>query len=196
MTAPRRIDRAHILPPAEYGAVRKQRRRAIAAIKRNRRVDVGPFATFYFENYDTMCHQVHEMLYIERGGEAQIEGELAAYNPLVPNGRELVATLMLEIDEPVRRDRRLSELGGIETTVGLEVAGEIIAAVPERDVERTSEAGKASSVHFLHFPFSTAQVASFRRAGSTVTLAIGHPNYGHMAVLPEAVRRAMAADFD
>ena len=196
MTAPRRIDRAHILPPAEYGAIRKQRRRAIAAIKRDRRVDVGPFATFYFENYDTMCYQVHEMLYIERGGEAQIEGELAAYNPLVPNGRELVATLMLEIDEPVCRDRLLSELSGIETTVRFEVAGEMISAVPVRDVVRTSETGKASSVHFLHFPFSAAQVASFRRAGSTVTLTIGHPNYGHMAVVPEVVWRALTADFD
>ena len=195
MTALRRVDRADILPAAEYRAVRKERRRTITAIKRDRRVDVGPFATFYFENYDTIWYQIHEMLFIERGGDEQVEGELAVYNPLVPNGRELVATLMLEIDEPVRRNRLLSELGGIETKVSIELAGEAIAVVPERDVERTSEAGKASSVHFLHFPFSGAQVAGFRQAGAAVTLAVGHPNYRHMAVMPEAVRQALAADF-
>ena len=71
----------------------------IAAIKQNRRVEVGPFATFYFENYDTMWHQVHEMLHIERGGEAQIADELEAYNPLIPQGDELIATVMFEIED-------------------------------------------------------------------------------------------------
>ena len=98
------ITRADIMAMADYGRERKDRRTRLSALKKNRRMAVGPYASFYFENYDTMWHQVHEMLFIEQGGEAQIEGELRAYNPLIPNGRELVATVMFEIpDETLRR---------------------------------------------------------------------------------------------
>ena len=85
---------------AEYAAIRSEQRKRITEIKRHRRLEVGPFATFYFENYETMRHQVQEMLHIEKGGDAQIEDELAAYNPLIPQGKELVATVMFEIDDP------------------------------------------------------------------------------------------------
>jgi hypothetical protein len=193
--SPRLITRADILPMQEYAKVRDERRRRIAELKKNRRVHVGPDVTFYFENFETMLHQVHEMLAVEKGGEAQIEDELRAYNPLIPNGRELVATMMIEIDDPRRRDRVLSELGGIENTVALTVAGETIAAVPERDVERTTKDGKTSSVHFFKFPFSDAQVAAFREDGARVVLALSHPDYGHMAALPEVVRASLAQDF-
>jgi len=89
---PRKIDASDIIPAAEYGKLRAERRRQIAEIKKNRRMEVGPFATFYFESFDTMLHQVHEMLFIEKGGAEQLPGELAAYNPLIPTGSELVAT--------------------------------------------------------------------------------------------------------
>ena len=160
------------------------------------RVAVGPDATFYFESYDTMLHQVHEMLYIEKGGEEQIEDELRAYNPMIPNGRELVATLMFEIDEPARRAEFLAGLGGVEETVTLTFNGETVTATPEQDVDRTTADGKASSIQFLHFPFTGAQVEKFRTADAQVSLAIGHEKYGHLAVLPEAVRLALAGDFD
>ncbi len=165
------------------------------AIKKHRRVEVGPFATFYFENYDTMWHQIHEMLYIEKGGEAQIGDELDAYNPLIPDGGELVTTLMFEIEDDDRRKRELGRLGGVEGSVSLTVDGETIGGVAEKDVERSKPDGRASSVHFLHFPFTPAQVASFKTDGAPVVLAIGHENYAHMAVLPERVRAALAADF-
>jgi Protein of unknown function (DUF3501) len=158
-------------------------------------VHVGPDVTFYFENFETMLHQVHEMLVVEKGGEAQIEDELRAYNPLMPTGRELVATMMIEIDDPRRRDRVLRELGGIENAVALTVDGETIAAVPERDVERTTKDGKTSSVHFLKFPFTDAQVAAFRADGARVVLALSHPKYGRMAAVPESVRASLAQDF-
>ena len=93
---------------------RAERRKHISEIKRNRRLEVGPFATFYFEFYETMLHQVQEMLFIEKGGEAQLADELAAYNPLIPQGSELVATVMFEIDDPIRRGRVLATLGGVE----------------------------------------------------------------------------------
>jgi hypothetical protein len=144
-----------------------------------------------------MWIQIHEMLRIERGGEAQIEGELAAYNPLVPKGRELVATMMIEIDDAARRAVVLGRLGHIEDSVTLSLEGESIRAVPvEGEGERTTPEGKTSSVHFLRFPFTADQVALFRKPGTQVVLGVAHPNYGHLAVVPEAVRAELAADFD
>jgi hypothetical protein len=159
-------------------------------------VAVGPDATFYFESYDTMWHQVHEMLYIEKGGEEQVADELRAYNPLIPQGNELVATLMFEIDDPVRRAALLARLGGVEETVTMSFAGETIKASAEADVDRTTADGKASSVQFLHFSFTPTQIAKFREPGVKVTLGIDHPAYGHMAVLAAAVKDALAKDFD
>ena len=192
----RQITRADLLAMDEYIAVRPERKRSISALKKNRRVSVGPDATFYFESFDTMLHQVQEMLYIERGGEAQIEDELNAYNPLIPSGRELVATLMFEIDDEVRRTEFLNGLGGVEHTVTVSLGGEVITAVPEDDIDRTSADGKESSIQFLHFPFTGEQVEKFRDPETTVTLGIGHKKYGHMANLPDAAKEALARDFD
>ena len=196
MTAKREITPDDILGLEDYEKVRAERKRLIAEVKKNRRVSVGPDATFYFESYDTMLHQVLEMLYIEKGGDDQIPDELSAYNPLIPNGRELVATLMFEIDEPDRRARFLEGLGGVEETVSLSFAGETVTAKPEEDVDRTTAEGKASSVQFLHFPFTDEQVKKFRDPETDVVLAINHPGYGHMAKLPDAVRTALGGDFD
>ncbi len=193
----RAIAPSDITPMAEYGKQRAERRRAVAALKQNRRISVGPFATFFFETYDTMLHQVHEMLFVEKGGAAQLAGELDAYNPLIPNGRELVATVMLEIDDPARRARELVKLGGIEDTIALQFAGETVKGVPADDQERTDpETGKTSSVHFMRFPFTAAQIAKFRTSGTKAVVAIEHPNYGHMAQMPEAMRAELSKDFD
>ena len=194
VTSLRTLTRDDVLPLAEYEKVRARRRADILGLKRRRRVAVGPFATFHFENYDTMWYQVHEMLRIERGGAAQIAAELEAYAPLVPRGRELVATLMFEIDDAARRDRELARLGGAERSAYLAVAGERSDAVPESDVERTSAAGKTSSVHFLRFPLSPRQAARFKSADCEAVLGIGHPGYAHMAALSEAVRGELAGD--
>ena len=181
MPGKRAITRDDILPMDEFAVLSKRRRAEISAIKRDRRVAVGPDATLYFESYDTMWWQVHEMLYVEKGGEAQIADELSAYNPLIPKGAELVATLMFEIDDAARRAALLERLGGVENTVTLTVTG---------------EAGRASSVHFLHFPFTSAQITACRAPDNHVVVGIGHANYGHMAVMSEAVRQALSGDFD
>jgi hypothetical protein len=180
---------------AEYVKNRADRRGKVTAKKRDRRVDVGPHVTFYFECYDTMWLQVQEMLYIEKGGAEQIPGELEAYNPLIPNGSELVATFMIEIDEPVRRKRILDGLGRIEESAFLRVGGETILGVPEADADRTSANGKASSVQFVHFPFTAGQIAAFCSPGAEIVLGFDHPNYGHMATLSEAVRAELTTDF-
>lgn len=185
-----------ILSLESYAQQRGELRRRIGAIKRSRRVNVGPYVTFYFESYDTMWLQVQEMLHIEKGGDAQLADELHAYNPLIPKGSELVATFMIEIDDPDHRRRVLSTLGGIEEAAFLRFAGETVKSVAEADQDRTTAEGKASSVQFVHFPFTAAQIAAFRKPGTEVILGFSHANYGHMAVVPEAVRAELAKDLD
>jgi hypothetical protein len=191
-----RLTRADILPLDEYVKIRRQRRSEISEIKKRRRVEVGPLAIFYFENFDTMWQQVQEMLYIEKGGEAQIEDELAAYNPLIPQGSELVATVMFEIDDPARRARELSRLGGVENHAFIEVGGDRVRGEPDPTRENTSPDGKASSVQFLRFPFSPGQVAAFKAPGARILVGFDFTNYGHMAAMPEPVRAALSEDFD
>src|SRR5262245_23078603 len=138
-TSPKRaITRADILDVEHYAKDRRELKKKITEIKRHRRVEVGPHATFYFENYDTMWHQVHEMLHIERGGEAQIADELAAYNPLIPQGDELIATVMFEIDNPEQRAATLAKLGGVEHHIYISVAGERSNGIPDPTRENTS----------------------------------------------------------
>jgi hypothetical protein len=192
MPLKREITRADILPIEQYERERKEHRQRVGALKRNRRVEVGPFCTFYFESFETMWHQVHEMLLIERGGEAQIADELAAYNPLIPKGDELVATVMFEIDDPQPRDRALKRLGGVEHHMFLMIAGDRAAGLPDLTRENTTPDGKASSVQFLRFPLSAAQKTRFRTPGTQIVVGIDHPNYGHMAMMPETVRAALA----
>lgn len=191
----RLITRDDILAPDEYAARRADLKRRNIELKKNRRVAVGPDAAFYFENYDTMWMQIQEMLHIEKGGEDQISDELAAYNPLVPNGRELVATMMFEIVDEVRRGELLGQRGGIEHTVTLSVGDQVVRAVPEGDVARTNARGKTSAVHFFHFPFTDQQVTVFKDPDAKAVLGFGHENYTHMAGIPRAVRDALGKDF-
>ena len=195
MPHPTEITRGDIMPLEDYAKERPARRKAMMPVKRERRIEVGPYATFYFESYETMWHQVHEMLYIEKGGEEQIADELSAYNPLIPKGKELVATVMFEIDDPARRKSVLYRLAGIEETAFIDIDGERVMSDPEHDVDRTSEDGKSSSVHFLHFPFTDEQIARFRTPGAKVMVGFSHDNYHHLAVMPEAMRARLAADF-
>jgi hypothetical protein len=190
----RRITRDDIIDMARYGKERAERRKAIIPIKKLRRVEVGPHATFYFECYDTMWQQVHEMLFIERGGEDQIADELTAYNPLIPQKGELVATLMFEIEDEVQRGRVLRQLTNIEETAFLDIGGEKVKAGFENDVDRTAADGKTSSVHFLRFRLSPAQVAKFRNAGVLVMLGFTHANYGHIAMVQGATRDELVKD--
>ena len=196
--AERRITPADVMSLEDYARVRRDWRREVIALKQHRRLAIGPDATLYFENYRTMLQQVQEMLWIEKGGAEQMADELEAYNPLIPQGDELVATLMFEIGDEARRRRTLARLGGVEETVGIEIDGETVRGEAEAgdQVERTTEDGKTSSIHFLHFRFTAQQVARFRAPDARVVVAIGHQNYAHMALMPAAVREALAQDFD
>jgi hypothetical protein len=193
--AQRKITPQDLLPIAEYDFRRKALKQNLIPIKKQRRIEVGPFATFYFENYATMWLQVQEMLRIEKGGEEQIAGELDAYNPLIPQGDELIATLMLEIEDADRRNTVLSTLGGIEETVFLEIGGDTIHATPTEYDDRTTADGKTSSVHWLRFKLTPDQIARFKNGAERVVLGVSHRNYGHMAVLTAETRAALAKDF-
>jgi hypothetical protein len=193
----RSLVRADIIPTAEYAAIRRARRPELVAMKKNRRVECGPVATFYFENFATMWWQIQEMLYIEKGGEEQIADELRAYAPMVPNGAELIATVMFEIEEPQKRHELLLRIGGVENCFALKIGDDLVKAVPEGDLERTREEdGKASSVHFLHFPLTKAQVTTFRDPATPAYALIDHPEYGHTARLTQAVKAELARDLD
>jgi len=191
----RKITQADVLTPAQYAKERIERRKALVAVKKNRRMEVGPFATFYFENYDTMFQQVHEMLHIEKGGVEQIAGELEAYNPLIPQGDELIATLMLEIENVEIRNRELFRLAGIEESVYIEMEQQRIAATPTEYDDRTTPDGKTSSVHWVRFKFTPEQIAKFKNTDITAILGVAHPGYGHMAVIAPEVRAELAKDF-
>lgn len=190
------ITAGDILPLHDYARIRKEKREENVLRKKLRRLHIGPFATALFENYDTMWMQVQEMLYIEKGGDEQLADELAAYNPMIPKGSELTCTLMFEIEDELTRRRVLGRLGGVEDRIVLIIGAHRIFAEPENDVERTNAAGKASSVHFLHFPLSAEQIAAFRDPAQQVMLAIEHENYGHIAIMPDAARRELAQDLD
>jgi len=191
--AQRKITQADILSAGEYDQQRKSLKANLIPMKKLRRIEVGPFATFYFENYATMWLQVQEMLRIEKGGEDQLPGELAAYNPLIPQGDELIATLMLEIEDADRRNAVLLTLGGIEETVFLEIGGDTIHATPTEYDDRTTADGKTSSVHWLRFKLTPDQIARFKN--ERVVLGVSHRHYGHMAVLTAEARAALAKDF-
>ena len=191
----REVTKADLIPAEEYAKNRKAYRKEIVSYKKDRRVSLGPYANFYFESFETMKAQIQEMLHIEKGGDEQLKDELAAYNPLVPNGKELTATLMFEIDNPVSRAAFLGKVGGIEEKVFMKVEGEKIKAVPEEDVDRTSAEGKASSVQFIHFTFTDDQITKFK-SSSEIEIGIDHSEYSHTTKLADTTIKSLAADFN
>ena len=162
------VEKKDLITSGDYAEKRKELRKKLLEYKKNRRVAIGPYATFYFESFETMLAQVQEMLHIEKGGEEQLKDELNAYNPLIPKGKELVATLMFEIDNPILRADFLEKVGGIENKVYMKIDEEKVIATPETDVDRTSAEGKASSVQFTHFKFTDDQIKKFKDSGDDV----------------------------
>ena len=191
----REIQKSDIMPLDAYIKDRKELRKNIVNFKKNRRVALGPYATFYFESYETMLAQVQEMLYIEKGGDDQLHDELIAYNPLIPNGKELTATLMFEIDNPISRAAFLGKVGGIEEMVFMKINGETVKAVPEEDVDRTSAEGKASSVQFIHFNFTDEQIQKFKSSDVDIELGVDHREYSHATKLSKENIASLSADF-
>ena len=192
----RKINKEDIMPLDVYIKNRKELRKNIVNFKKDRRISLGPYANFYFESYETMKAQIQEMLHIEKGGDEQLKDELAAYNPLIPNGKELVATLMFEIDNPLSRAEFLNKVGGIEEKVFLKIGDTKIKSIPEQDVDRTSAEGKASSVQFIHFEFTDEQINKFKDTSNEIIIGVEHEMYAHTTKLTAENKKALALDFD
>ena len=193
--ANKHVEKKDLLSLDVYEKNRKKIRKELVEFKKTRRVAVGPYATFYFENFETMLGQIQEMLYIEKGGDNQLKDELEAYNPLIPKGKELVSTLMFEIDNPITRADFLGKVGGIEQNVYIKIHDETIKAIAEKDLDRTSSEGKASSVQFLHFVFSNEQIKKFKEIDKEVILGINHDLYNHSSTIQKETKASLIKDF-
>ena len=193
--ANKHVEKKDLLSLDIYEKNRKKIRKELVEFKKTRRVAVGPYATFYFENFETMLGQIQEMLYIEKGGDNQLKDELEAYNPLIPKGKELVATLMFEIDNPITRADFLGKVGGIEQNAYIKIHDETIKAIAEKDLDRTSSEGKASSVQFLHFVFSNEQIKKFKEIDKEVILGINHDLYNHSSTIQKETKASLIKDF-
>jgi len=191
----KQIEKKDLMTADVYSESRKQIRKELVEFKKNRRISLGPYATFYFESFETMVAQIQEMLHIEKGGDEQLKDELTAYNPLVPNGKELTATLMFEIDNPISRGAFLGKVGGIEKKIFMKIDNQEIKAVPEADVDRTSAEGKASSVQFIHFKFTDDQINKFKSGDANIELGIDHKEYSHTTKLTVDNVKSLSADF-
>ena len=189
------IEKTDILSRDEYKIKRKSLREKMVLRKKFRRVDIGPYVTMYFENKDTIIHQINEMVYIEDGGEQQIDDEILAYKSLIPNGSELVATVMVEIDNPIKRAEFLSKMGGFEETINIKIHDKEIKGKAELDGDRTTADGKASSVQFVHFEFDQEAVKSIKNNMENVCISINHSSYRHSVILNTDTVGELIKDF-
>ena len=192
-----RIARESLLTLEAYARERQAFRSRVIAHKKNRTVRLGSHITLIFEDELTIRYQIQEMLRIEKTFEEQgIQQELDAYLPLIPDGTNLKATMMIEYEDPERRKVELARLKGVESRVYIQVDGfSSVYAIADEDLPRENEQ-KTSSVHFLRFEFDPAMARAFRQ-GSAVALGVDHPNYTFRLeeVAPE-VQASLAADFN
>jgi len=189
-----RIDRASLMSLEAYARERPQFRAKVMAHKKDRTVALGDHVTLLFEDELTIRYQVQEMLRVERiFEEAGIRDELDAYNPLIPDGRNLKATLMVEFPDPEERKRKLHDLIGIEDKAWLQVdAQERVWAIADEDLDREND-DKTSSVHFLRFEL-TRSMADAMKAGASLSIGIDHPQYAVSSEARPAVRNSLARD--
>jgi len=190
------LEAQDLLSLEEYHKQRADFRARVLAHKRNRQIALGPSATLYFEDRLTIQYQVQEMLRIERIFEAEaIAEELAAYTPLIPDGRNLKATAMIEVPDADERRRVLRDLAGFEDKVYAQVAGfERVTAYADEDLERSTDE-KTSAVHFVRFEFSDTMCAALKD-GAALSFGVDHPHYSHETSVAGPSLAALLADFD
>ncbi|MBF8269381.1 MAG: hypothetical protein HW386_1090 [Gammaproteobacteria bacterium] len=192
-----KISPAELYPLEHYARIKTEYRARIMDHKKDRRLAIGPHLTLYFEDRLTIQYQVQEMLRVERIFEPDgIQEELDTYNPLIPDGRNLKATMMIEYADAQERARQLTQMVGIEHKIWLQVAGhERVAPVADEDLER-SEPGKTAAVHFLRFEFSPAMIKALR-GGAVFAAGVDHKVYRHIVQsVPENIRTSLVGDFD
>ena len=171
------IKESDIMSLEAFSQIRKEKQKEIMVLKKNRRVHVGEYVTLYFENYETMWWQIHEMLRIEKGGAEQLQDELQAYIPLIPKNNELIFTLMVEIDDPMVRLKQLYALKDIENSVKLCFFDHQISSHSLEEEDRTTQDGKTSSIHFLKWTLTNSQILDFKKKEAQIRIVISHPHY-------------------
>ena len=189
------IKETEILSRSTYLDKRKSLRENMVSRKKFRRIDIGPYITIYFENKDTIIHQINEMVFIENGGKEQVKDEIAAYKSLVPNGKELVATVMVEIDNPIKRADFLGKMGGFEEKIDIKINNIKVKGIAELDGDRTTADGKASSVQFVHFEFNDENINNIKKNKDKVSISIEHENYKHSTILNISTVEELIKDF-
>jgi len=197
MSAMQKLTRADLFSLEQYAEVRPSFREEVLLHKRNRRLDLGTNAALYFEDFLTMKYQVQEMLRIERIFEADgINEELAAYNPLIPDGSNWKATFMVEFPEVEERRAMLAQLRGIEDRVYVHIADfDRVFAIADEDLERSDDE-KTSAVHFLRFELPAEQVAALKD-GASLIAGIDHENFQvEVSAVADNIRQSLIADFD
>jgi len=192
----KKLTHADLWKLEDYSRERSAFRTKVIAHKKNRTVHLGAHLTLIFEDRLTVQYQVQEMLRIERIFEAAaIDEELGAYNPLIPDGANLKATLLIEYDDVEMRKRELEKLRGIEDEIALRVGDSPqVLAIADEDLDRSNET-KTSAVHFLRFELTPAMVAS-ARAGAPLAFSVDHPHYSAKVAVEGATRAALVADLD
>ena len=185
----RTITADDIMAIEQYDLIRKEKKAEAIERKKLSRLSVGPNAVILFENWDSMWLQIQEMLRIEKGGPEQVADELAAYDPMVPKGSELTATVLFEVADPDQRDKFLRTIGNVEDHISIRLGDHVIKARPEGDIQRTRESdGKASAVHFFHFDFPAEAIAAWKSGEGQAMVVIDHPAYGHAALIGKNTR--------
>jgi len=188
-----RFKKEDILCDKNFLNIRDQKKTEIFKIKKKRRVPLGPYAVFYFECYETLWWQIQEMLRIEKGGREQLDDEITAYEPLLPKGSDLVATLMIEIPDPQERKIILQNLGHIDRYVSFHFDPYTVKGTSADTLARTDTTGKTSAVHFLRFSFNAEEKKAFKEA-SEVTLSITHKNYTHTTHIAPEILDTLRSD--
>ena len=190
------LTRDDLMKLEDYARERAGFRERVLAHKKNRTIQLGAHITLIFEDRLTVQYQVQEMLRIERIFEADaIDEELGAYNPLIPNGSNLKATMLIEYDDVEERRRALENLRGVEDSIELRVGTAApVLAIADEDLDRSNET-KTSAVHFLRFELTSERVAGLR-AGEPLTFAVAHPHYEGSVTVDAAQRAALIADLD
>ena len=194
---PDKLTREDLYSLERYAEMRNGFRARVMDHKKTRRLPLGPHANLYFEDRLTIQYQVQEMLRIEKIFErADIEEELAAYNPLIPDGSNWKATFMLEYDDRGERAEMLAKLVGIEDCVWMRVgAGPVIVPICDEDLERQTET-KTSSVHFMRFELAPEDITALTQ-GAEISAGISHRDYTcQLAPIPADIRRSLANDID
>ncbi|MEP6883252.1 MAG: DUF3501 family protein [Gammaproteobacteria bacterium] len=193
----KKLTRRDLMSLEQYAAQRTQLRSEVIAHKQLRNVQVGPNMTWCFEDFTTIRYQVLEMLRAERIFESEgIQGEIDAYNPLLPDGNNWKVTLLLEFPDPDERRIALEKLIGVEDRCWIRISEmERVFAVADEDMDRENDE-KTSAVHFLRFELSPSMMEAMK-SGASLSIGVDHDNYRHtQSPLPAAVRDALSHDLD